>query len=98
MSLDRSLRAANSLKRHRNVLKRDERLARMEGEGKFPEGRSILGLPKVANRKMAIGGKTAKPEGEPAAEGAAAGAKPAAAAPAASATGGKAPAKPAAKK
>jgi small basic protein (TIGR04137 family) len=105
MSLDASLKAANALVRHRNVLKRDERLSKLKEEEKWQEGRSILGLPKVAHRKMAVGGKGAKEE---AAEGAAApAAGTAAAAPAAGAKGaaakgaapaaGKAAAAPAAK-
>ncbi|HEY2586850.1 MAG TPA: small basic protein [Tepidisphaeraceae bacterium] len=82
MSLDASLKAANALVRHRNVLTRDERLAKLKEEEKWQDGRSILGLPKVAHRKMAVGGKGGAKE--EAAEGAAAtpGA-PAAAAPAA---------------
>jgi len=97
MSLDRSLKSASSLVRHRNVLKRDERMARLKDEEKWPEGRSIFGLPKVANRKAALA-KTVKEEtaegaeGTPAAGAAAAGAKPAAGAaaakPAAGAKGG----------
>ena len=43
-----------ALVRHRNVLKRDERMARLKEEEKWPEGRSIYGLPKVANRKAAV--------------------------------------------
>jgi small basic protein (TIGR04137 family) len=94
MSLDSSLKSASSLVRHRNVLTRGERLTRLAEQEKWNEGKSALGLPKVANRKAAIakaektetadaaaptpGGKAAAP---------AAGAK--AAAPAA---GGKAPA------
>lgn len=86
MSLDRSLRSANSLVRHRNVLKRGERLDRLASEEKWDESKSPLGLVKVANRKLEL----AKPVKEAAAEGdAAAGAAPAAgaAAPAAGAKG-----------
>ena len=88
MSLDRSLKSASSLVRHRNVLTRAERMDRLVDQDKFPAGRPILGLPKVANRKMAVG-KAPKAEAEegavaaaPAAKGAK-GAKGAAAAPAA---------------
>ena len=94
MSLDRSLKAANSLVRHRNVLTRAERIARLSEEEKWNESKGVFGLPKVANRKMAL----AKAEKEEAAEGAvpgAPGAAPAAggAAPAAAAGGkGAAPA------
>jgi len=75
MSLDPSLKAANALIRHRNVLKRDERLAKLKEEEKWTDGK-IFGLPKVGHRKAAL---AAKPVKEEAAEGAAvAGATPAA--------------------
>ena len=54
MSLDRSLKSASALVRHRNVLTRDERMTRLKDEEKWPAGRSIFGLPKVANRKAAL--------------------------------------------
>ena len=66
MSLDRSLKAANSLVRHRNVLTRPERLARLAEQEKWNESKSVYGLPKVANRKAAV----AKAEKTEAAEGA----------------------------
>jgi len=88
MSLDRSLKGANALVRHRNVLTRGERLDKLQEEEKWNESKSPLGLPKVAHRKMAL----AKAEKEETAEGAvpgAPGAAPAAgtAAPAAGAKG-----------
>ena len=68
MSLDASLKAANALIRHRNVLTRDERLAKLKEEEKWQDGGKIFGLPKVGHRKMAVGGKAAKEaEGEAAA-------------------------------
>jgi small basic protein (TIGR04137 family) len=87
MSMDRSLKSANSLTRHRNVLKRGERLDKLAEEEKWDESKSVFGLPKVAHRKMEL----AKVEKEEVpAEGAAvagavpaAGAAPAAGAPAA---------------
>jgi small basic protein (TIGR04137 family) len=84
MSLDRSLKSANSLKRHRNVLNRGERLAKLKDEERWDESQSVFGLPKVAHRKLVVGGKVAKKEegeGE-AAEGAAPAKGAAAAAPA----------------
>src|SRR5580765_7808965 len=86
MSLDRSLKSANSLIRHRNVLTRDERLLKLKEEEKWTEAKSVFGLPKVAHRKAAVAKK------EPAAADAAAvaaGTAPAAgaAAPAAGAAG-----------
>ena len=84
MSLDASLRAANALVRHRNVLTRDERLAKLKEEEKWDERESVFGLPKVAHRKQVVGGKETKEEAAEAAPGAAgtatAGAAPAAAA------------------
>ena len=94
MSLDASLKAANALIRHRNVLTRDERLAKLKEEEKWSESKSVFGLPKVAHRKLALA-KPAKEEA--AAEGAAPAAGGAAAAPAAGAAKGAAPAAPAAK-
>ena len=89
MSLDRSLKSANSLVRHRNVLTRAERLQRLQDEEKWNDSKAVFGLPKVANRKLAL----AKSVKEEAAEDATAvaGATPGAAgaAAAAPAAGGK---------
>lgn len=92
MSLDRSLKSANALIRHRNVLTRDERIVRLKEAEKWQEGRSVFGLPKVANRKQTLAKGPAKEE---AAEGApaAAGAAAAPAAATAPAKGAAAPAK-----
>lgn len=60
MSLDRSLKSANALVRHRNVLTRGERLERLADEEKWDEKQSVYGLPKVAHRKMNIGAKPKK--------------------------------------
>ncbi|MCX5659788.1 MAG: small basic protein [Planctomycetota bacterium] len=63
MSLDRSLKTASSLSRHRNVLTRAERVAKLTEKGGFkPSETDPLHLPKVGNRKVAAGGKTAKKE------------------------------------
>lgn len=68
MSVDRSLRTKSSLTRHRNVLSRAERVAKLLDEGKWGEGRSPLGLPKVSHRKPRAGKKkAAKESGEGAA-------------------------------
>ena len=86
MSLDRSLKSANALIRHRNVLTRAERLAKLSEQEKWNDSKSVYGLPKVAHRKMAAVKGPAKEE---AAEGAVAGAAgaTAAATPAAGAKG-----------
>ena len=92
MSLDRSLKAANALVRHRNVLTRAERLDKLAEEEKWNDSKSVFGLPKVAHRKQALA-KAEKAEAVPGAEGAApaaGGAAPAAGA--AAPAGGKAPA------
>lgn len=61
MSMDRSLKTSGSLSKHRNVLTRAERIGKLTEKGKFdPLAASPLGLPKVGNRKVSAGGKTAK--------------------------------------
>lgn len=78
MSMDRSLKSKASLARHRNVLTRPERIKRLRDEERFGADAKATGLPKVANRKPPIGGKTKKgpaKEGEAAATPAAAPAK-----------------------
>jgi small basic protein (TIGR04137 family) len=90
MSMDRSLKGANTLIRHRNVLTRAERLDKLAEDEKWSDKESVFGLPKVAHRKQTLA-KSAK---EPAAD-AAAGATPAAGAaatPGAPAAKGAAPA------
>ena len=52
MSIDRSLRLKDALVRHRNVLTRAERIDRLKDEEKWEDGSSVLGLPKVAHRKV----------------------------------------------
>ena len=58
MSLDKSLKSRSSLERHRNVLKRAERIERLTEEDKWTEESSPFGLPKIAHRKVAAGKKT----------------------------------------
>ncbi len=91
MTVDRSLKRKGKLVRARNVLTRDERIAKLRENEIWQEGRSPLGLPKVRVQKVALGRKKKKKE-----EGdeAAATATPGAAAPAAAAKApaGKAPA------
>lgn len=89
MSLDRSLKAANALVRHRNVLTRGERLSKLAEEEKWNDSKSVFGLPKVAHRKQAAIKGAAKAEVAETAEGAAAAAGTAPAAGAAPAAAGK---------
>ncbi|RJP40665.1 MAG: small basic protein [Phycisphaerales bacterium] len=60
MSRDKTLKSANTLARHRNVLTRAERIEKLTDLGKWDEESSPLGLPKVAHRKVAVGGKAKK--------------------------------------
>lgn len=79
MSLDRSLKSASSLVRHRNVLTRGERLDKLTESNKWSEEKnSPLGLVKVGNRKQVLAGKEkveATADGAAAATPAVAGAK-----------------------
>jgi small basic protein (TIGR04137 family) len=105
MSLDRSLKGKSGLERHRNVLRRGERVVMLEENEKWAEGKnSVFGMIKVAHRKQVAAKKA--PKVDAAVEGAvagvpgaapAAGAPVAAAAPGAKAPAGKAAAAPAAK-
>lgn len=84
MSIHRSLKAANALERHRNVLTRAERIKSLKDQEKWEGTRSVFGLPKIAHRKVAIAKtkKAAAAEGAEGAVAAAPGAPAAAAAPA----------------
>ncbi len=62
MSMDRSLKTAGSLVRHRNVLSRSERIAKLTDLEKWTKEKSVFGLPKVANRNVKVGKKEKKKE------------------------------------
>lgn len=62
MTVDRSLKRRGRLVRSRNVLKRDERIAKLRENERWEEGRSPLGLPKVRVVKASIGKKKKKKE------------------------------------
>jgi small basic protein (TIGR04137 family) len=98
MSIHSSLRSKGSLVKHRNVLSRAERIAKLEEAGKWKEDTNlVLGLVKVRNIKLRTKKKAKEEvpaEGEAAAT--VAGAAPAGATPAAAAKPGSA-AKPDAK-
>ena len=69
MSLDRSLKTKGSLTKHRNVLTRAERIKILTDEDRFdPEQDKPTGLPKVAHRKVVVGGKSKKKGEEAAAD------------------------------
>ena len=58
MSLDKSLKSSAALSRHRNVLTRAERIRVLGEEARWTDEMEPFGLPKVAHRKAAVGGKT----------------------------------------
>ncbi len=68
MSIDHSLKIKGALSRHRNVLKRAERIEQLKEEERWSEGDSLLGLPKVAHRKSHAGRKAKAAAKEAAAE------------------------------
>ncbi len=92
MTMDKSLSVRRGSVKSRNVLKRDERIAKLKEAERWDESKSVLGLPKVRVIKLTMKKKKKKKEEEGAegAEGAAAapGAAGAAAAPAAGAKAG----------
>ena len=64
MSIDRSLKTAGNLARHRNVLTRAERITKLKDLDRWDEDKSAFGLPKVAKRNLKVGKKTKKKEEE----------------------------------
>ncbi|MEO1237171.1 MAG: small basic protein [Planctomycetota bacterium] len=66
MSLDASLKSGGGLSRHRNVLTRAERIAKLADNGEFDmQEDNPLGIRKVANRKLVTGkGSKKKKEAE----------------------------------
>lgn len=60
MSLDKSLRRRGGLERSRNVLKRHERIERLQFEDRWEEGQGPFGLPKVRVFKVQVGKKKKK--------------------------------------
>jgi len=76
MSLDKSLKGKDTLQRHRNVLRRAERIEMLKNLGRWTDECTALGMPKVAHRKAAVGkkGKDKKKDEAAATPGAAEGA------------------------
>jgi small basic protein (TIGR04137 family) len=95
VTLHKSLRGGSTMVRQRNVYNRWERLQKLKEAGRFTEGQSIFGLPKVRTVVVKVGGaKKKKAKAAEGAEGAEAAAAPgaapaAAAAPAKKAEGAK---------
>ncbi len=93
MSIHKSLAVSSSLSRSRNVFTRAERLEALTKEGRWGEGKSVFGLPKVKTRA-----RVRKVKKEKKVEDAAAAAAPGAATPAPAAAAAAAPAAKAKKK
>jgi small basic protein (TIGR04137 family) len=66
MSTDKTLKSKDMLQRHRNVLRRAERIDSLKDAAKWEDGTSAYGLPKVGHRKVTVGkkSKTKKDEAE----------------------------------
>lgn len=72
MSIHSSLRRSGAQARHRNVLRRIERLEKLEDQNRWdPEKDSLFGIPKVRSIKVAVKKKKKKDDEEGTAEGAA---------------------------
>lgn len=76
MSIHKSLKLGSAMGRSRNVLTRWERLQKLQDDGRWTDGESVYGLPKVRNIVVKAGKKKKKkgPEGEEGAEATAEGA------------------------
>ncbi len=68
MSLHKTLKSGDQLARHRNVLSRTERIAKLEEERRWTEDESVFSLPKVRSMKLAGRKKKKKKEAEEAEE------------------------------
>ena len=77
MTMDKSLRVRAGMIRARNVLTRDERIARLRAADRWQEGDSPFGLAKVRVYKLAMKKKKKKKKEEEEGEGVAAEAAPA---------------------
>lgn len=64
MTIDKSLKKPAGMVRTRNVLTRGERILQLMSEGRWREGRSPLGIPKVRVTKAVVGKKTKKKKEE----------------------------------
>lgn len=76
MSQHPSLKISSKAKRHRSVLKRAERIKLLEELGKWKEGNSVFGLPKVKTLRIKLKKEKAAPAEEAAAAEAPVEAKP----------------------
>jgi len=69
MSRDKSLKTKGNLERHRNVLTRAERVARLAEIGRWSDDASVIGMAKVAHRKASVGKKIKTKKAEAGTEG-----------------------------
>jgi len=60
MSIHKSLALGKAGAKHRNVLTREERMAKLGEQGRWDEAKSVFGLPKVRSIKVAAVKKAAK--------------------------------------
>ena len=67
MSIDKSLKLHGRLQRQRSVLTRAERIAELRDSGRWQEGDSVFGLPKVRVQRARRRPKAAKATAEEAA-------------------------------
>ena len=68
MTIDKSLKIRRGSITSRNVLKRVERVARLQETDRWTEGDSVLGLPKVRVQKITLKKKKKSKKEEPEAE------------------------------
>lgn len=64
MTIDKSLKVKAGSVRVRNVLTRVERVAKLTENGRFTEGSSALGMPKVRVQKISLKKKKEKKKEE----------------------------------
>lgn len=64
MTIDKSLKRAGRLSRARNVLKRGERIEKLQADDRWRDDQSPFGLPKVRVQKVVIGKKKKKKKDE----------------------------------
>jgi small basic protein (TIGR04137 family) len=55
MSIDKSLKIGGGMSRVRNVLRRPERLALLQEDGKWSAAKGVYNVPKTKYRKLAPG-------------------------------------------
>ncbi|RMG12984.1 MAG: small basic protein [Planctomycetota bacterium] len=64
MSIHKSLKLKGAMQRTRNVYTRAERLEKLKEQGRWSEGDSVYGLPKVRALVVKVGGKKKKKKKE----------------------------------